>query len=84
MSKKEEKEQRKDKRSRKRKWLQAQTQTKEVDTAGKRDRLDASDGGDEGEDDWITLAKEERLAKKVKRGAMSQATFDAEFVDMDI
>lgn len=83
MSKKEEREQRKEKRNRKRKWLQAQTQTDAVGTAEKKDRPDASDD-DEEEDDWTTLAKEERMAKKVKRGAMSQATFDAEFGDMDI
>ncbi|KAF9492819.1 DEAD-domain-containing protein [Pleurotus eryngii] len=85
MSKKEEREQRKEKRNRKRKWLQAQTQTQTdvVGTAEKKDRPDTSDDGEE-EDDWTTLAKEERMAKKVKRGAMSQATFDAEFGDMDI
>ncbi|KAF7432977.1 ATP-dependent rRNA helicase spb4 [Pleurotus ostreatus] len=83
MSKKEEREQRKEKRNRKRKWLQAQTQTDTVGTAEKKDRPGASDD-DEEEDDWTTLAKEERMAKKVKRGAMSQASFDAEFGDMDI
>ncbi|KAG5221820.1 ATP-dependent rRNA helicase [Salix suchowensis] len=69
MSKKEEREQRKEKRNRKRKWLQAQTQTQTdvVGTAEKKDRPDASDDGEE-EDDWTTLAKEERMAKKVKRG----------------
>ncbi|KAF4601109.1 ATP-dependent rRNA helicase spb4 [Pleurotus pulmonarius] len=84
LSKKEEREQRKEKRTRKRKWLQTQTQTKAVDTEDKKDQENAADGNDEEEDDWTTLAKEERMAKKVKRGAMSQATFDAEFGDMDI
>lgn len=31
----------------------------------------------EGEDDWESLAEEERLAKKLKKGRISQAEFDA-------
>ncbi|KAI5893289.1 DEAD-domain-containing protein [Schizophyllum commune H4-8] len=37
---------------------------------------------DEGADDWAELAREERMAKKVKRGAVSQKAFDAEFGDL--
>ena len=34
------------------------------------------------EDDWTELAQEERMAKKVKRGHISQKMFDAEFGDL--
>lgn len=37
----------------------------------------------EAEDDWASLAEEERLAKRLKKGKISQAEFDAStFIDM--
>jgi len=37
----------------------------------------------EAEDDWTSLAEEERLAKKLRKGKISQAEFDATtYVDM--
>jgi len=35
-----------------------------------------------GEDDWDDLAREERLAKKLRKGAVSQKEFDEEFGDL--
>lgn len=41
----------------------------------------AADDEDEGnEDDWAELAREERMAKKVKKGEITQLEFDAEFM----
>lgn len=33
-------------------------------------------------DDWEELAREERMAKRVKKGHLSQNEFDAEFADL--
>ena len=33
-------------------------------------------------DDWEELAREERMAKKLKRGDISQTDFDNEFADL--
>ena len=40
--------------------------------------MESEDG--DGEDDWAELAREERMAKKVKRGEVTELAFDAEFV----
>ncbi|KAI7858548.1 P-loop containing nucleoside triphosphate hydrolase protein [Circinella umbellata] len=45
---------------------------------------DNNNNADNDEDDWEELAKEERMAKKVKRGRMNQEKFDEMFAgDMD-
>lgn len=63
------------------KWLRAnETQAAEASTeeaTSKRDRDE--DGSD---DDWDELVREERMAKKVKKGEVSQKAFDAEFGDL--
>lgn len=48
----------------------------------KRGREGVAESGDEDEDDWEALAKEERMAKRVKKGQVSQSEFDAEFADL--
>lgn len=48
-------------------------------SALKRTRADSEEKGDdsvEPEDDWALLAEEERLAKKLKKGKITQAEFD--------
>ncbi|TCD63297.1 ATP-dependent rRNA helicase spb4 [Steccherinum ochraceum] len=79
--KKTEKEKRKEKKDRKRKWLQTQ---KDVAPSTSEPGGAAGQQSDEGggEDDWDDLAREERMAKKVKRGDVSQREFDAEFGDL--
>ncbi|KAH8106782.1 DEAD-domain-containing protein [Cristinia sonorae] len=72
-TKKTEKEKRKEKKVRKRKWLQSQ---KGLSGA------DETKGSDEDEDDWEELAREERLAKKVKKGDVTQREFDEEFTGL--
>ena len=74
--KKEEKEKRKEKKDRKRKWLKNQEQEKVDSKYG-----DNEDGEDEG-DDWDELAREERMAKKLKRGNITQSDFDMEFSEL--
>lgn len=82
VGRREEKEKRREKKGRKKKWLKTQVEAlpgSGEDAGGlKRGRsedLDEDDG-----DDWEELAKEERMAKKVRKGDVSQSTFDAEFV----
>jgi len=70
--KREGRERRKDKKVRKRKWIAAQT----VEASSKSV---ARNEMDDGEDDWDELAREERMAKKLKRGEISQSRFDHEF-----
>ena len=41
--------------------------------------LEADDEGEGNEDDWEELAREERMAKKVKKREITQLEFDAEF-----
>lgn len=79
-TKKEEKDRRKE---RKKKWTKNQTaESQNTEFKRKRDVSEADetfdDGGDGG-DDWDDLAREERLAKKVKKGHLSQDAFDEEF-----
>jgi ATP-dependent RNA helicase DDX55/SPB4 len=78
-ARKEAKEVRKQKKDRKRKWLsKSHDPGPAVLTQGERERAAESDV----EDDWDDLAHEEREAKKVRRGVVSQETFDEQFMDM--
>ncbi|KAF8639828.1 hypothetical protein AX17_001084 [Amanita inopinata Kibby_2008] len=81
-SRKVEREKRREKRVKKKNWLKEQTKATNEQTAdrGKRDHSDV-DGGKDG-DDWEDLAREERMAKKLKRGEISQTEFDAEFAGL--
>jgi ATP-dependent RNA helicase DDX55/SPB4 len=72
---KDERELRREKKNRKRKWLKANGETSTV--GAKELPQKDSDAGDE--DDWEDLAREERMAKKLKRGEIDQDAFDAEF-----
>lgn len=55
----------------------------DTDQGGTKRGLDdvSGESGDDG-DDWAELAREERLAKRVKKGHLSQSQFDAEFADL--
>ncbi|KAJ7611606.1 DEAD-domain-containing protein [Roridomyces roridus] len=76
VTKKEEREKRKDKKSKKRKWQKSQ---EAVAVVGEKE-----DGGhgDDGGEDWEEFAREERMAKKMRKGDVSRAAFDAEFGDL--
>ncbi|KAI0341772.1 DEAD-domain-containing protein [Trametopsis cervina] len=78
LSKREERDRRKEKKERKKKWQKAQEAQADTNGSGlaKRPRTpDEESGGD----DWDELAREERMAKKVKKGDISQRQFDSEF-----
>ncbi|KAK0468378.1 DEAD-domain-containing protein [Desarmillaria tabescens] len=66
----EEKERRREKRTKKKQWEKAQENEK------KRQRQ--AEDEKEDDEDWAELAKEERMAKKVKRGDVAQKDFDME------
>ncbi|KAJ6546938.1 P-loop containing nucleoside triphosphate hydrolase protein [Mycena capillaripes] len=77
--KKEEREKRRDKKVKKRKWQKTQTgdDSKQEDGGHGEHGEEAVDEGD----DWEELAREERMAKKMRKGDVSQKAFDAEFAD---
>ncbi|KAI0709464.1 DEAD-domain-containing protein [Earliella scabrosa] len=78
---KEGREKRREKKDRKKKWQKTQASVG-AEAGAKRGREGAVDeSGDEG-DDWEELAREERMAKRVKKGHLSQSEFDAEFADL--
>lgn len=71
--KQEEKERRREKRTKKKQWEKAQENEKKRQRQTEDEREDS--------EDWAELAKEERMAKKVKRGDVTQKDFDMEFGD---
>ncbi len=71
--KQEEKERRREKRTKKKQWEKAQENEKKRQRQTEDERADG--------EDWAELAKEERMAKKVKRGDVTQKDFDMEFGD---
>ncbi|CCM00388.1 uncharacterized protein FIBRA_02418 [Fibroporia radiculosa] len=77
-SKTEEKLIRKEKKTRKRKWQKEQDAGIE-DATGLKRALGNPDAESDGDDDWKEMAREERMAKKVKQGVVSQEDFDGEF-----
>lgn len=48
----------------------------------KRGRTAQSESDGEDGNDWEELAREERMAKKVRRGDVSQGNFDKEFAGL--
>ncbi|KAH7929467.1 DEAD-domain-containing protein [Leucogyrophana mollusca] len=73
----QEKEKRKEKKDRKRKWLKSQKDSNDATT-----KESSGDAEVDAEDDWDELAREERLAKKVRKGTAAQRDFDQEFADL--
>ena len=66
------KDKRKLKKEKKQEWLRSQ-RTLSTNTQSKRKELDD-------EDEWEELAREERMAKKLKQGKLDTKVFDEEFV----
>lgn len=86
MARREEKDKRREKKDRKKKWLKTQPSVEDP-TRGESDlkrgrALSDSEDDEEDDDDWDELAKEERMAKKVRRGDISQGAFDLQFGDL--
>lgn len=65
----------------KKEWLKSQQlQPSSSTSAVPQKRVLEADDENEDNDDWAELAREERMAKKVRKGDMTQLEFDAEFV----
>lgn len=89
---KDERDKRKEKKKLKAKWIKAQTAAEteaeaaaQVDKCtGKRQRENLTEvsGSDDDMDDWDELAREEKMAKRLRKGDISQKDFDAEFADL--
>jgi ATP-dependent RNA helicase DDX55/SPB4 len=85
LAKKDAREKRRVQKTRKKAWM-ASSRLGEERTALKRTRADSEEkNADSAEalDDWASLAEEERLAKKLKKGKISQAEFDARTLTID-
>lgn len=80
--KKETRDKRKEKKAKKRQWLKShQSQpSSSAPVIPQKRGPEADDEDEDTEDDWAELAREERMAKKVKKGDITQLEFDAEFV----
>jgi ATP-dependent RNA helicase DDX55/SPB4 len=78
---KEDKDKRRVQKARKRQWLKSQSVVS-GDSKGALQTGGAKPEESGGEDDWDELAREERLAKKLRKGAVSQKEFDQEFGDL--
>jgi len=83
-NRKEERDKRREKREKKKNWLKEQRSMETAtpdNTCNKRLHPELiSRKGDE--DDWDDLAKEERMAKKLRKGEISQQDFDTAFADL--
>jgi ATP-dependent RNA helicase DDX55/SPB4 len=87
LGKKQERESRRGKRISKKKWLKAQEAVPGIGSEtllGKRQRDDSNEDfdGANDNDDWAELAREEKMAKRLRNGGVSQKDFDAEFGDL--
>ena len=84
---KADRERRRDKKKLKKKWLASQAasdETPKEQIIGKRHREEPDEMADAGTDidDWRELAREEKMAKRVRKGLVSQKEFDDEFADL--
>ncbi|KAJ3785476.1 DEAD-domain-containing protein [Lentinula aff. detonsa] len=77
IKKQEEREVRKEKKKRKRQWLKAQAPSGDAQIDSK-----CTEEEDDDDDDWLEIAREERMAKKMRKGEISKKTFNAEFGDL--
>lgn len=82
---KEARDQRKEKKAKKKQWVKSQQShqpqpSSSTSAIPQKRGLEVDDEDEDDEDDWAELAREERMAKKVKKGAVTQLEFDAEFI----
>lgn len=82
LAKKDAKEKRRVQKTRKKAWVASTRlgEEHEEHSTFKRRRADSEEkfvDSAEAEDDWTSLAEEERLAKKLKKGKITQVEFDA-------
>lgn len=80
--KKETRDKRQEMKGKKKQWLKSQQSQppSSASTVPQKRGLEADDESEDDEDDWAELAREERMAKKVKKGEVTHLEFDAEFM----
>jgi ATP-dependent RNA helicase DDX55/SPB4 len=80
--KREARDKRKEKKAKRKQWLKSQQSgpSSSASVVPQKRGLEADDEDEGNEDDWAELAREERMAKKVKKGEITQLEFDAEFI----
>jgi len=88
LAKKDAREKRRVQKTRKKAWMASSRlgEERKEHAALKRTRADSEEkivDSAETLDDWASLAEEERLAKKLKKGKISQAEFDAMTLTID-
>ncbi|KAI0281478.1 DEAD-domain-containing protein [Russula aff. rugulosa BPL654] len=89
LSKKDARDKRRVQKTRKKAWVASSRlgEERKEHAALKRTRADSEeknvDSAEDALDDWASLAEEERLAKKLKKGKISQAEFDARTFTID-
>lgn len=90
LSKKDARDKRRVQKTRKKAWVASSRlgEERKEHAALKRTRADSEeknvvDSTEDALDDWASLAEEERLAKKLKKGKISQAEFDARTLTID-
>jgi ATP-dependent RNA helicase DDX55/SPB4 len=83
MQRKVERERRKDKRVKKNIRFKSQGSASNTTDTLKREREVPTDGDEEiSAEDWNDILREERMAKRVRKGDICQEAFDAEFGDL--
>jgi ATP-dependent RNA helicase DDX55/SPB4 len=90
LAKKDTREKRRVQKTRKKAWMASsrlgEGEREEHTALKKRTRADSEEKNVDSVDaldDWASLAEEERLAKKLKKGKISQAEFDARTLTID-
>ena len=79
-NRKDEKQKRKEKKVRKAQWLRTQGKSGVLEIAGRTKRARTENACDPDSDgEWEELAREEKMAKKLRRGDIDQVAFDREF-----
>ena len=83
-NRKEERDKRREKKEKKKNWLKEQRPMSAAASDNMSNKRPYSEliNGKNDEDDWDELAKEERMAKKLRKGEVSQQDFDAAFAEL--
>ena len=80
--KREARDKRKEKKAKRKQWLKSQQSqpSSSASAVPQKRGLEVDDDDEGNEDDWAEMAREERMAKKTKKGEITQLEFDAEFI----
>ena len=80
--KRETRDKRKEKKTKRKQWVKSQLSqlSPSASAVPQKRGLEVDDDEEDNDDDWGELAREERMAKKVKTGEITQLEFDIEFI----